>query len=348
MNTDAVRIVGIGLVCAAGTGLFPASAALASGDFTIRRHPGWFNRNYKRQICSWVTDPTAPRPLSARLAMLAGAAQDDLLRMTGQTSGKADRMALLLPGPGSAGAEAPQLAEAAGQILNQLQAGFAPFDPPAPAIVPADGASAGLAQVIAALLADPHWRSAVVLAVDSLVPQPRLVALDTESRLFCDQNPWGVIPSEAAVAIWLHRDGPAFLPELSAATWTEEPIGPDDGGAPLFRGMSDALNAAIDAHGLRQPPVIDEIWGDSGNGRYHASEQAHALIRASGSLMHGAPLTNPCRVLGDCGAAGMAVALALALAQPGAGPTAAVLGTSNTAGLRGALIVTRPPALQSA
>ena len=40
---------------------------------------------------------------------------------------------------------------------------------------------------------------------------------------------------------------------------------------------------------------------------------------------------------------GMAVALALSLGDPAAGPVTAVLGTDNRAGPRGALIVARPP-----
>lgn len=334
MNTDPVRIAGIGLVCAAGTGLGSAHAALISGDFMISRHPGWFNRDYERQVCSWVEAPGPACALAPRLAALAGAAQDDLLRMTGASDALADRVALLLPLQNDADGDAAALAAAAQQIAAQLR-----FGPGTVTVHP--GGSAHLAVVIATLLADPGWQSAVVIAADCLLPSARLAALDRGQRLFSDRNPWGSIPSEAGVAIWLRRGAPAFLPALPAAAWSEEPVGPEDHGAPLFRGMSDALSGGLDALGSQAR--LDDIWGDCGNGRYHASEQAHAVIRAGTALPAGAPLVNPCRALGDCGAAGMAVALALSLADPAAGPVTAVLGTGNHAGPRGALIIARPP-----
>ena len=334
MNTDPVRIAGIGLVCAAGTGLGAAHGALISGDFMISRHPGWFNRDYERQVCSWIKAPGPACALAPRLTALAGAAQDDLLRMTASPDAQADRVALLLPGPEDAAADDAALAHAAQQIAAQLR-----FGPGAATLHP--GGSAHLAVVIAALLADPGWQSAVVIAADCLLPYTRLAALDRAQRLFSDRNPWGSIPSEAGVAIWLRRGAPAFLPALPAAAWAQEPVGPDDHAPPLFRGMSDALNGGLDALGPQAR--VDDIWGDCGNGRYHASEQAHAVIRAGTALAAGAPLVNPCRALGDCGAAGMAVALALSLGDPAAGPVTAVLGTDNRAGPRGALIVARPP-----
>ena len=331
-----VGIAGIGLICPAGTGPVASRQAMAMGETATTRHKAYFNRDFERQLSAPVAAVAHLPDMASRVAALAQLALHDLLGRAGRAQPVFDRVILHLAAPEEAGAAADEIAATEAALRGAI-GGLAPI---ASLHI---GGSAALAAILADLLADGAWRTALVLSADSLLPKPRLARLDCAGALFSAGNPWGLIPSEAAAAIHLIRAEAAFPLRLAAAATGYEAIGPQDDGPALFRGMSDALNNAMDQarrQGLMQGSggLIGQFWGDCGQGRYHASEQAHAVIRAASAIRPATALENPCRILGDCGAAGMGLALALGVAGLEGGSICATVGTSHLAGIRGAVL----------
>lgn len=344
MSTDLViRVAGIGLVCPAGTGASTSGQRIAEGEISMSRHRSFFNRNFERQLCCPVEGIDSSADTPTRIAALAGMAMDDLGASTRAMPASFDRVTLLLCQNAEIGAAAEEMdaASSAGlQALSERGAVTGNLDRPETR----HGASADFAQILAQLLADEQWHSALVIAADSLLAKQRLSRLDQAKQLFSNSHPWGIIPSEAAAAIYLTRSADPSLPRLCAAATAQEPTGPDDDGPALFQGMSGALNEAMDETAAQSIPVdIERFWGDCGQGRYHASEQAHAVIRAGGLIRRETALQNPCRVMGDCGAAAMAVALGLAVTNPGPGGMTAVVGTAHSSVIRAGVVMAHVP-----
>lgn len=162
-------------------------------------------------------------------------------------------------------------------------------------------------QIAQNLLYEQNFPCVLVLAADSLLNADGLAALDAQGNLLTPSNGYGLIPGEAAIALWLTRPRPGVVVPLVAGTafFNTEP--PDKQGRPApvtGRELAQATWEAC-AQARCHPAHIDLRFNDC-NGldvRFKESALAEALVFNDNPGQTLPPLWQPAECLGEVGAA---------------------------------------------
>ena len=154
------------------------------------------------------------------------------------------------------------------------------------------------------LLDGPARDGCIVAAVDSLMNQQLLWDLDGKQRLKTEINSDGVIPGEAAAAVWV---GPAADPrpalaEVLGLGFGDEPSARDRGKPNLGTGLADALRRACRAAGMAIHETGFRVGGMTGE-RAGFAEATVAVARVKRVRTVDWDLWCPAEKVGDAGAA---------------------------------------------
>jgi 3-oxoacyl-[acyl-carrier-protein] synthase-1 len=201
-------------------------------------------------------------------------------------------------------------------------------------------------EVARQLLARRECDGCLIAAADSLVGHKALHWLERQDRLKTESNSDGVIPSEAAAALWVTRAGtrtPSLLDILGVGLAEEPSVGKQDA-ANLAEGLAQALRLALAESQLALRDVDFRV-GDVTGERTAFMEVSTAFARLLREPRPSFPLWLPAEILGDVGAAlpaCMLVLTAVGMAHGYApGHSAAVFASSQGPG-RAACVVAAP------
>jgi 3-oxoacyl-[acyl-carrier-protein] synthase-1 len=145
--------------------------------------------------------------------------------------------------------------------------------------------------------------SAIVAAVDSLVNRKVLAALSADRRLKTEMDSDGVVPGEAAAAVWLMR--PATRPALAhilGIGMAEEPSVVNRDQPNKGIGLAQAMSRALAESGLALHEIDFRVAGLTGE-RLGFVEASTALARVQKVHKDNFDLWAPAEQLGDVGAA---------------------------------------------
>lgn len=186
----------------------------------------------------------------------------------------------------------------------------------------------------------------LVAGVDSLLNTHALEWLQSQDRLKTEDNLDGVIPGEAAAAVWIERMGqarPRFLDVLGIGFGEEasvlEPDTPN-----IARGLADAFRKALAEAAMPLHEVDFRVGGMTGE-RAEFMEASTALARIQRVHKDDFALWVPAEQLGDVGAAlpaCMMVVTAVGFTKGYAPGRSALLFTSSHSSERAACIVSEP------
>ncbi|QSQ19782.1 hypothetical protein JY651_31420 [Pyxidicoccus parkwayensis] len=196
------------------------------------------------------------------------------------------------------------------------------------------------------MLARHECDGCLVAASDSLVTHKALHWLEAQDRLKTESNSDGVIPSEAAAALWVTRAGPQALSllDILGLGQAEEPSFGKQDAANLAEGLALALRRALDDARLPSADVDFRV-GDVAGERTAFMEASTAFARLLREPRPSFPLWLPTEVLGDVGAAlpaCMLVLTAVGMAQGDAPGRTALLFASSRGSERAACVVAAP------
>ena len=211
----------------------------------------------------------------------------------------------------------------------------------------AHGRVAGLMaiQVAQTLLYEHGHQQVLALAVDSLIDADVLAELDEAGRLLTPENPHGLIPGEAGVAIWLTRPSTQPVDAIfeGAAFATSEPAAKGARTLPIDgQELAAAITTACDNAGC-SPADIGVRLADCNGSPALFEESSLAETRAF--TAEDAPLPAlwlPAETLGEVGAAYSLAAIVWAChaQRKGYWPgQRALVHASNDDGLRGAAVL---------
>jgi hypothetical protein len=194
---------------------------------------------------------------------------------------------------------------------------------------------AGVAEALAQRRLAGETAGLLVLTADSFASEARLNSLNDAGRLFSAQNPWGLVPGEAGVALLFVPEG-AGLAVLGAGVAVEME-GEDDAKDSDYQGLTVACRGALE--GVEMQVVAWET--DCNNARYRAAEMSYTALRLGQRLAAECQVRHLSAALGDTGAALPGLALALhwqggALAGP-----VLITGAGQASGRRGAIVVAK-------
>ncbi|WP_323718033.1 hypothetical protein [Paracoccus aminovorans] len=344
-----MQITASGLSTAFGKGLAAIIAAAEEDLLPLARRSDFIGADFRPQLCAFAPGATLDGA-EARMRVLVAEALQDLgesFAALGQTW-PAVGLVLLTP-CGDPGLEEAQAQAIAGDIVQELRnSGWIPPDGPvvalrgdAATVVPALRAAAELTA---------QGRPVLLIAADSFCCRRRLNALCDANGLFSRDNPWGLVPGEAAIAALVEADAataPAM--QVAALAEAEEPVPAQSERDSAFTGLSDAALAVLDQAerlGLAAPQALFSDWNNS---RYRASELSYAMVRMTGLLaQEGIEPIHPAQRFGHVGAGWLATAWATAreaAAKGAAGPALVLCGNERDGG-RGAFILQWPAAAE--
>lgn len=228
------------------------------------------------------------------------------------------------------GGDRPDLPPDLGQtLLAALRSRFGAQLHPLSRVVA--GSATGTLEVMRRVRAalSPQMPSCLVVAVDSLINRRMLQALEAARRLKTPDNSDGVIPGEAAAALWLSMSGHGSRPmaRVLGIGLAEEPSAADPRLANKAQGLAAAMGRALADAGLALHEVDLRVGGLTGE-RLGFVEASTALARIQKVHKDDFLLWSPADQLGDTGAAlcgCMIVATTMGLLKRYApGPTAIV------------------------
>ncbi|HEX5749512.1 MAG TPA: hypothetical protein VFZ09_25005 [Archangium sp.] len=154
------------------------------------------------------------------------------------------------------------------------------------------------------LLARRECDGCIVAAADSLVGSRALSWLEQQDRLKTETNSDGVIPSEAAAALWVARPGHSLhsLLDIQGLGFAEEPSAKQEDAPKLAEGLAQAIrHALVDAR--RTLRDVDFRVGSVTGEREAFMEASTAFARLMREPRPTFPLWLPAEILGDVGAA---------------------------------------------
>lgn len=249
-------------------------------------------------------------------------------------------------------APAPAEEHARGATLLQRAAALArwPAVPPLAGVF-TQGNAAALAALRAAAvdLASGRCRSALVLAVDSLLDAPTLNWLQVSARLKCDGTPTGLQPGEGACALYLRAAEPTLaLGRFTRMALADEPDCLTSGRHTTGTGLASVLLDADTA------PPDQPLWllSDHSGETWRGAELGHAIVRMRAqSARYAEPhIDYPAIAFGDTACvsplAGAVWALR-AFARHYAPGGAALIAASSDGPLRGAATLQRANGAQA-
>jgi 3-oxoacyl-[acyl-carrier-protein] synthase-1 len=196
------------------------------------------------------------------------------------------------------------------------------------------------------LLTEHATDACMVAAADSLLNAPALSWLEDGERLKTEVNSDGVIPGEAAAALWITRpqeDGTSLL-DIAGFGFAEEKTVLEEDKPNLAEGLADALRSALDDAGAALHEIDFRVGGMTGE-RLAFMEASTAVARVQRVHKEAFELWVPAEKLGDVGAAlpaCMMVVTAIGIAKGYAPGRSAVLYVSSSGTPRAACVVAAP------
>ncbi len=314
-----LTIAGLGLATGVGASRAATDVALAGKKPTVRGHRSFFNQAFSPALCVFEGQDVLGR-FEDRAAVLASRAVSDCINTADAAPTGPMALHLVLPLPQEGLGEARIMAAA-----DKISAGIAArFGNAVTATTRAAQGQAGLGPVLAAC-AESGVPEHLIIAVDSYNDRARMDAALRGRSLMAKDNPWGMIPGEAAGALWLSQSsGTGHGAIINVGTAQETVLETDDAETD-FTALSHAVRSACAEMGETRAAAW---FSDANNSRYRASELAHAILRATPFwLSPDLEPEYPALTLGDCGAAAGMTALHLALS--GDGQSLISLGSDN-------------------
>ncbi|ABD55929.1 hypothetical protein [Jannaschia sp. CCS1] len=298
-----MRLIGSGLWSVLAPDLAGTRAALADSRRGLRRQRGFLGDDFKPQLTAFDGELGA-QAAPDRMQQLATLALDDLAGALPDLPPGPLALALLLPEPApEEGLDQATLTEL-GRDLASLASSRIGRNVARPALH-LDGA-VGLAATLNAHASALMQAPLLVLAVDTLACRRRLLTRLDASALFSDANPWGMVPGEGAAALLL-GPGPAEAPHIAGFALEREPIGEADPGDSDYGAITRACWTALPEDSR---PVTRWLT-DWNNSRYRAAEMSYLRLRIGEVLADGTEPDHLALRLGETGAAGPAMALAI-------------------------------------
>jgi len=195
------------------------------------------------------------------------------------------------------------------------------------------------------LLAASDLPGCIVAGVDSLINGPVLEWLESAGRLKTEDNSDGIIPGEAAGALWVELQPAAERSTRILGLGFGQDQSPLRQGEPvLATGLADTMRAALSAARLPMEAVDFRVGSVTGE-RLGFMEASVALGRIQRVHKDSFPLWLPAEKLGDVGAAlpvCMAVYTATAFVKGYAPGRNALLFASSSSTERAACVMTGP------
>jgi 3-oxoacyl-[acyl-carrier-protein] synthase-1 len=165
-----------------------------------------------------------------------------------------------------------------------------------------EGACAGHVALQQGASSVASGRECIVAAADSLSSGRRLLALAAQDRLLVEGNSDGLIPGEAAAAVFLTATPARALARLRGFGFAQEPSRLDNDAPFRAEGLVRASRAALRAAGLEMHEVDFRVSDASGES-YRFKEQALLVARILRQPKAELPVWLPAATLGDTGAA---------------------------------------------
>jgi 3-oxoacyl-[acyl-carrier-protein] synthase-1 len=193
------------------------------------------------------------------------------------------------------------------------------------------------------LFSQGRAEACVVAGVDSLISDRALGWLQDKERLKTKVNADGVIPGEAAAALWLVRTGQreGTIAVVTGVGFGEEPSAKRAGEPNVALGLAQAIKEALRDAGIGLHDVAFRVGGMTGE-RHVFMEASTAIARVQRVHREDFELWVPAEKLGDVGAAlpaCMAVLTAVGIAEGHAVGPRAILYTSSILPGRAACVI---------
>jgi 3-oxoacyl-[acyl-carrier-protein] synthase-1 len=196
------------------------------------------------------------------------------------------------------------------------------------------------------LLTDPDIDACIVSAVDSLLNGPCLAWLENEEHLKTESNSDGIIPGEAAAAVWVSRpDHPDHSQlDVLGIGFSDEPSVANPRDPNLAIGLAAAMRAALEEAGLQLHEIDYRVGGMAGE-RADFMEASTAFARVLKVQRSEFQLWVPAEKLGDVGAAlpaCMVVVTAIGMSKHYAPGSTAIASIASRSGDRAACVLAQP------
>lgn len=290
-----------GMVCSVGLAAASACAAMRAGIAKFDELPYCDNQG-EPVVGAVVPGAAAARSRDLRVLRLMTLALSDCLKLS-EPLPKNSPLLVGLAEPDRPGGTAHLEQSLIPQLSSELGV---QFNPRLSRAFPA-GHTAGFEALRAArdLILDGTVDSCLVCGVDSYVNAKSLLWLEQHGRLKSAENSDGVIPGEAAAAIWLHRApilAPAPAVALRGLGFGHEEVGVLSEQPLLGVGLSAAARAALTEAQLQLHEIAFRISDVTGEG-YGFKEQSLSVSRLMRGRREAFPLWHPADSLGDTGAA---------------------------------------------
>lgn len=306
-----MRIMATGMMCPVGLTSRMACAALRAGIVAFRELPYWDSE--KMPVVGAAVPGVGDVQFGPRLAKLLAGALRDCLSHLPNTRWEAVPLLVGLSEPDRPGAGVGIASSIISMVQDELGVTFHPRL----SGVLATGHTAGFEGLYRArqLLNDGAVAGAVVCGVDSYINASTLYWLDQNLRLKRENHADGIVPGEAAAAIYVER--PRFGGEAAdivgigigyekASLLSGEPL--------LANGLASAARTALAeaGWGLHELDLrISDVTGETYGFREHTLAIARLVERVRHAPL---PIWHPAESIGDTGAAAGLVQLAWASA----------------------------------
>ena len=332
-----------GMVCALGLNA-PASCAAVRARLTRFEQSLFHDRAGKRIVAASAPEAAEGRQGYARVVALLARAVGECAAGAGAGSGG---LPSVLVAVGEA--DRPDYPREVGpRVLRDLSATLGrPLGPNSAAFVEGPtGFFRALARAAEILAAGAP--ACVVAGADSLVNGRALEWLQEQGRLKTEFNPDGIIPGEAAAAVWLTRAGPDVAAQLLVVGlgFGHEASVLEEDAPNLAVGLADAMREAL-ADAAMPLHEVDFRVGNMTGERLVFMEASTALARVQRVHKDNFELWVPAECVGDAGAAlpaCMTVLAATGFARGTAPGKRAILWASGRTPDRAAAIVVSPEA----
>ncbi|HLJ89703.1 MAG TPA: hypothetical protein VKZ53_23030 [Candidatus Angelobacter sp.] len=308
MTSDPV-IASIGLCCPLGKDFESSSTAYGEGDRALKREEAFVASDGLAPILACVLSPQAERSYLRRLRFLLDRAYSDCLNRAGDLTHRIAQpliMCLLLP---KWMENTPHVNEFSKTFIDEPLKNIARVD----FFFGEHSEGVGVLHYAFNSISRDGSAGIVVAAIDSYVDFAMLDWLACRDVLFLKNQPYGFIPGEAGVAVFIARGAlaPTFCWGIVAMAYGRELEENSPGAVGLRgRGLAEALlTLAQMTPGARLARVLSDL-----NGERWRSEQ-YGFATSSVGNVFGDTLRNPechCTAMGDLGAATSLTMLALA------------------------------------
>lgn len=337
----ALGVRSVGMVSSVGLSAPASCAAIRARISRLEEIP--FHAGGQPVIAAPAREVAPSRAGSSRLAPLAAAAIKECILNAGILPAPKELPPILLALDSSDRPDYPE--DFPSQLLKELEQELGKPLSKQSAAFP--GGTLGFFRALEEarlLLAGKKAGGCIVAASDSLLNGPALEWLEAQGRLKTELNPDGIIPGEAAAALWVQpaQDKPGELACIRGIGFGEEPSAQKEGEPNLAVGLADAMRKALADAGLELPQIDFRVGGMTGE-RLTFMEASTAFARIQRIHKDDFELWVPAEKLGDVGAAlpaCMAVVTAVAFSRGYAPGKSAILHVSSRAAGRAASVMT--------